>query len=61
MEAAEQIGSDVVHFGLGEGKHQYAKKMNNRDECNNTPTKKQRSNAKMVEKRTNIARTNLEL
>ena len=55
IEAAEQIGRDVVHFGLGEGKNQRAKKINYRNECNPL-TKKQRSDAKMFEKRTNTAR-----
>ena len=55
IEAAEQIGRDVVHFRLGEGKNQRARKINDRDECN-PPTKKQRSDAKMVEKRTNTTR-----
>ena len=55
IEAAEQIGRDVVHFGLGEGKNQRARKINDRDECN-PPTKKQRFDAKMVEKRTNTAK-----
>ena len=31
IEAAEQIGRDVVHFGLGEGKNQRARKINDRD------------------------------
>ena len=53
--AAEQIGRDVIHFGLGEGKNQRARKINDLDECN-PPTKKQMSDAKMVEKRTNTAR-----
>ena len=55
IEAAEQIEKDVVHFGLGEGKNQSARKIKDRDECN-PPTKKQRSDAKMVEKRTNTVR-----
>ena len=32
IESAEQIGRDVVHFGLGEGKNQRARKINDRDE-----------------------------
>ena len=48
-------GRDVVHFGLGEGKNQRARKINYRNECNPL-TKKQRSDAKMFEKRTNTAR-----
>ena len=55
IEAAEQMGRDVVYFGLEEGKDQRARKINDRDECN-PPTKKQRSDAKMLEKRTNTAR-----
>ena len=55
IEATEQIGRDVVHFGLGEGKNQRAKKINYRNECNPL-TKKQRSDAKMFEKKTNTAR-----
>ena len=55
IEAAEQIGKDVVHFGLGEGKNQRARKMNDCDE-RNPPTKKQRSDAKMIENRTNTQR-----
>ena len=55
IEAAEQIGGDVVHFGLGEGKSKRAREINDCDE-RNPPMKKQRSEAKMVEKRTNIAR-----
>ena len=55
IEFAEQIGRDVVHFGLGEEKNQRARKINDRDECN-PPTEKQRSDAKMVEKRASIAR-----
>ena len=55
IESAEQIGRDVVHFGLGEGKNQRARKINDRDECN-PPTKKQRSDVKLVKKRTNTAR-----
>ena len=39
IEAAEQIGRDVVHFGLGEGKNQRARKINDRDE-RNPPMKK---------------------
>ena len=54
-EAAEQIGRDVVHFGLGERKNQRARKINDRDKCN-PPTKKQRSDAKTLEKRTNTAK-----
>ena len=49
IEAAEQMGRDVVYFVLEEGKDQRARKINDRDECN-PPTKKQRSDAKMVEK-----------
>ena len=48
-------GRDVVHFGLGEGKNQRTRKINDRDE-RNPPMKQQRSDAKMVEKRTNTAR-----
>ena len=55
IEAAEQIGRDVIQFGLGEGKNQRDRKINDRNECNPL-TKKQRSDAKMFEKRTNIAR-----
>ena len=55
MEAAEQIRRDVVHFGLREGKNQHARKMKDRDGCNQS-TKKQRSDPKMVERRTNRAR-----
>ena len=40
------------HFGLGKGKNQHIKKMNDCDECN-PPTKKQRFD---VKKRTNTAR-----
>ena len=38
IEAAEQMGRDVVYFGLEEGKNQCARKINDRDECN-PPTK----------------------
>ena len=55
VEAAEPIEREVVHFGLGEEKNQRARKINDRDECNPS-TEKQRSNAKMFEKRTNTAR-----
>ena len=48
-------GRNVVHFGLGEGKNQRARKINDLDE-RNPPMKQQRSDAKMVEKRTNTAR-----
>ena len=60
IEAAEQIGRDVVHFGLGEGKNQRARKIDDCDQCN-PPTEKQRSVRKWLKREQIQHGTNLQL